>query len=450
MFLRRTGRYSLGLLAALSTSAAALGQTEFFPLGYLDGNGPTSEANAVTADGERVVGYSTTSLTQNLACWWTSAGIEVVPGVQNWLSNSAYAVSADGNVIVGDRSFGGTEEAFFWTPAGKTQLVPFPEMLMASTARGITGDGQVVVGTATKAVGEARVYRAFRWDRSQAKAVFLPSYSSQLPSCGASDVSDDGRRIVGAVQVSLSAQAAALWQDGGKPVLFSREGDSVIAVTAYAISPDGSVVVGAGVNAITGKDVAFKWTAAGGVVGLPNPTTGHFAIDAATALAVSGDGHVVVGFGVNVAGDDEAIIWVDAQPYRVADVANAAGVLPPSWEPFRAHGVDYYGNLVCGYGRATSGKLEAYALIIDATPPSPPLVAPQLRSSYDGATGTLTIRYQTVPGLRYRVHGGSDLQSLPPLAEWSSGIGIERQFQAGPSVTGSTKQFYLRVEVAPN
>lgn len=207
------------------------------------------------------------------------------------------------------------------------------------------------------------------------------------------------------------------------------------------------MVVGSGVNTVTGKGVGFKWTTAGGVVGLPNPTTGYYAIDGATATKISGDGRVIVGYGVNVAGSDEAIFWVDGHPYRVSDVAYAAGVLPPSWEPFRTYGVDYFGNTICGYGRATSGKLEAYALTIDATPAPLPLVAPVIRPSFTPGTG-LSIRYSTVPGLRYRMHGGSNLQSLAPLGNWSAGLGIEEEFVANPAVTGGSNKFFLRLEVA--
>ncbi|HUF63695.1 MAG TPA: hypothetical protein VMN36_16580 [Verrucomicrobiales bacterium] len=142
-------RIWIALLAALPPLRTVPAQTQFFPLGYLDGSGPASEANAVTPDGSRIAGYSTTSLTENLACWWTASGIEVVPGTQNWLANAAYGISADGNVIVGDRSFGGTEEAWYWTPSGQTQLIPFPAPQRAATARGVSGDGQVIVGTAT-------------------------------------------------------------------------------------------------------------------------------------------------------------------------------------------------------------------------------------------------------------------------------------------------------------
>jgi uncharacterized membrane protein len=271
------------LLLMVFCPVAPLGaQTRLYPLGYLDGFGPVSEANAVTRDGTKIIGYSASSLTENHACWWTTNGIALVPGTQNWYANTAYGISADGNVIIGGRSWGLSVEAFYWTPAGQIQLVPFPEAPRGAVAQNVTGDGMIVVGTVI--MPDTLQQRAYRWDRNEATAVFLPPYpSSSVPNTVGSDIA-------------------------------------------------------------TGKGVGFKWTAAGGVVALANPTTGYYAIESATAMKISGDGRMIVGFGVNVAGDDEAIIWFDEQPYRVIDVAYAAGVLPSQWEPFRAYGVDYFGN----------------------------------------------------------------------------------------------------------
>jgi uncharacterized membrane protein len=443
------------LAALLGAFPSLMGQTQFAPLPYFS---RPAEPNAITRDGSKAVGYSYsgTSSAGNAACWWTSAGIVPVPGLQNWYDTSAYGISADGNVIVGEgNSTLGTQFAWYWTPqAGQLQQVPIPGSPYSATARAVTGDGKIVVGVATFHLPDTSFQsRAFRWDRSQAAAVLLPHYSpppNALPNSAATGVSDDGRRIVGVVLVALGVYAAARWDDGGNPVLFSQGGDTIQAVTANAISPDGSVVVGSAVNTVTGKGVAFKWTSPGGVVALPNPTTGYYAIDGATALNVSGDGSVLVGYGQNVAGDEEAIFWVNGLPYRVSKAAFDAGVLPPSWEPFRATGVDYFGNTIVGWGRGTSGAFEAYALTLDATPPSPPLAAPTLRPTFNATTSTLSIRYQTVPGLSYRVHGGHSIQSLAPLGDWSNGIGLEQEYSAGPAVTGGAAGFFLSLEVRQN
>ena len=457
MILPRVQRW-LFLFGFLCPLFPVLSQTQFAPLPYFS---RPAEPNAITRDGTKAVGYSYSGTAQagNAACSWTSTGIAAVPGQQNWYDTSAYGISADGNVIVGEgNSTLGVQYAWYWTPAvGQLQQVPVPGSPYTSSARGVTGDGKVVVGISTFLLPDNSFQsKAFRWDRSQAVAVILPQYTpppNAIPNNAAAAVSDDGRRVVGVVLVSLGSYAAARWDDGGNPVLLSHGGDTIQAVAANGISPDGSVVVGSAVNPVTGKGVAFKWTVAGGVVALPNPTSGCiptrtcYAIDGTTALKVSGDGRVIVGYGVNVAGDEEAIFWVDGQPYRVSGVAYAAGVLPEFWEPFRATGADYFGNTIVGWGRGTSGGYEAYALTLDATPALPALVGPALRYSFAPATG-LSVRYAAVPGLRYRMHGGTNIASLPALENWTNGLGIDQEFVATPAVTGGASRFFLRLEIS--
>ena len=90
------------LLAALfGASCSLMGQTQFASLPYLS---RPAEANAITRDGLKAVGYSYsgTASAGNAACWWTSAGIAAVPGQLNWYDTAAYGISADGNVIVGE------------------------------------------------------------------------------------------------------------------------------------------------------------------------------------------------------------------------------------------------------------------------------------------------------------------------------------------------------------
>ena len=79
--------------------------------------------------------------------------------------------------------------------------------------------------------------------------------------------------------------------------------------SATAVSTDGSVVVGATSYGSGNSVQAFRWTAAGGMVGLGFlPGTG-FNID--TAYGVSGDGSVVVGSGYsgNTSSQRQAFRW---------------------------------------------------------------------------------------------------------------------------------------------
>lgn len=120
-----------------------------------------------------------------------------------------------------------------------------------------------------------------------------------------------------------------------------------------------------------------------------------------------------------------------------------------NWYANSAYGVDHEGNSICGYGQATSGKLEAHLLIRDNTP-DPPLVAPTFQPTFQPGTGTLSIRFLTTPGRRYRVRGGSEVGHLAPLGDWLKGTGAELEFQASPAVTGGAPRFFLNVEIAAN
>jgi probable HAF family extracellular repeat protein len=73
---------------------------------------------------------------------------------------------------------------------------------------------------------------------------------------------------------------------------------------AFAVSADGSVVVG-GSQSASGSE-AFRWTSGGGMVGLGDLAEGSFF---SSANGVSADGSVVVGGGSSAAGG-EAFRWM--------------------------------------------------------------------------------------------------------------------------------------------
>ena len=78
-FLRWVTIVLLPGLLLITGGRLAYCQTQFIPLGFLDGFGPTSEAATMSDDGLTILGYSTTSLTQNQAAIWTASS------PANWL-----------------------------------------------------------------------------------------------------------------------------------------------------------------------------------------------------------------------------------------------------------------------------------------------------------------------------------------------------------------------------
>ena len=114
-------------------------------LGFISNDDQRSKANAVSADGRVVVGWSA-----NEAFRWTASG-----GIQGLgeLSSTALATSADGSVIVGvgDTGLG----AFRWTETEGLHALGSS----LQTACAVSADGSIVVGgSLSSSVG------AFIWD----------------------------------------------------------------------------------------------------------------------------------------------------------------------------------------------------------------------------------------------------------------------------------------------
>jgi probable HAF family extracellular repeat protein len=115
---------------------------------------------------------------------------------------------------------------------------------------------------------------------------------------------------------------------------------------AYAVSADGSVVVGSGY--FPSGEEAFRWTSGGGLVRLGKLSV----VDSfSTACGVSADGSVVVGYGNSTSGR-EAFLWNAGDGMQsLRDVLIAGGVTGlDDWTLTDARGVSADGRTIVGYG----------------------------------------------------------------------------------------------------
>lgn len=202
-------------------------------------------AKDVSNDGSVVVGYtklSTMSYAPFGAFRWTSEdgliGLGSLPGGSS--GSEAEAVSGDGNVIVGfSGSSNSGSEAFKWTQSeGMTGLGDLPGGSFQSRAYDVNVDGSVVVGEASSQTGS----EAFMWTQDIGMV--------GLGFTVANAVSTDGNIVVG-----YSNDDAIVWDPiNGKILLeehLSSEGIDLSGwqlVSATDISDDGSVIVGYGTN----------------------------------------------------------------------------------------------------------------------------------------------------------------------------------------------------------
>jgi probable HAF family extracellular repeat protein len=226
-------------------------------------------------------------------------------------ASSPEGVSDDGLFVVGTSG----NEAFRWMQAGGMVGLGFlPGPYIRSEARGVSADGSVVVGrsstTASPGSGPPSIY-AFRWTQTSGMVSLGDLPGSSLPgtrnpaSSYAYAVSADGSVVVGHGNTNSGYKAFRWTLTGGMVDLGDFSGGGTNS-RATGVSADGSVVVGFGTKASGSK--AFRWTQTGGMIDLGDLPGG---ISLSLANDVSADGSVVVGSGNSMSGP-EAFRWTQS------------------------------------------------------------------------------------------------------------------------------------------
>jgi len=150
---------------------------------------------------------------------------------------------------------------------------------------------------------------------------------------------------------------------GGMVGLGDLPGGTFFSV-AHGVSSDGSVVVGKGTSA-SGVE-AFRWTSGHGMVGLGDLTGGSFSSE---ALGASADGSVVVGRG-RLAIGDEAFIWDMPNGIRnLKDVLESdLGLDLNGWTLTHATAVSDDGQVIVGRGVNPHGNQEGWVANLEVIP----------------------------------------------------------------------------------
>jgi uncharacterized membrane protein len=255
-------------------------------------------------------------------------------------------ISADGRVVVG--SGGGWQmqligsdlpskgpQAFRWTAQEGTQLLFAPDATASSFARAVSADGSVIVGY----YDQGRTpRRGFRWTTQGVMSLDpLPGDLMAMPE----DVSGDGAVTTGTsydwVDNTSYVTHACMWADGKIPTALGSLGGLVPLSEALAISADGKTIVGS-VGDRMSKQLAFRWTADGGMQALGD-------ISPSAAYVVSADGSVIAGMS-----NGEAFRW-DAvhgkQP--LGALLRAAGADLQDFEPGNVIAISADGRTFLGW-----------------------------------------------------------------------------------------------------
>ena len=326
-------------------------------LGDLPGPVVNSAAWAVSADGSTVVGQGSSSRIE--AFRWTAEdgmqGLDFLPP-GNLGPSVAQAVSGDGTVVVGYSYSSNGIRPFRWTSeTGMVSLGEFPGRSGDVTATAVSANGRVIVGTGSEAGLEA-----FRWT-AETGIVGLGFPPGGFTSSEARGISADGSVAVGdAFGMSAGAVAFRWTAEAGMESLADAVGTPFDA-DAAATSADGAVIVGT-LFGPTGTE-AFRWTKHG-AVGLGQLDGGRSSV----AWAVSADGSVVVGRGFVEGEGSVAFIWradlgmQSLQELLVAE-QGLAGALD-GWTLETATGVSADGSTIVGLGVNPDGRTEAWIAVL--------------------------------------------------------------------------------------
>jgi len=218
-------------------------------LGFLPG-GNFSDATGVNADGTVVVGLS--PLLPPQAFRWTAAtgmvGLGFLPGGNFSFANG---VNADGTVVVGGAVDASNQpQTIRWTAA--SGMVG----LGLGGAAGVNADGTVVVGTTLFLTPGGFQQQAFRWteETGMVGLDFLPGGNQSR----ATGVSANGKVVVGEAVDASGREQAFRWTAATRmqSVLTLLLASKVVTMadfgwrleSANAVSADGTVIVGDGVD----------------------------------------------------------------------------------------------------------------------------------------------------------------------------------------------------------
>jgi uncharacterized membrane protein len=323
----------------------------FASIGDFPGGDFLSSAQDVTRDGSFIVGYGTSARGREALTWNADDGIRSIADAPS----SAFRVNRTGAVIVG-RALDGSNRAraAVWKDGTGPQFLNYDneDAFVRSTAVAVSGDGQVIGGT-LKPWGYAATLGGLWRDAQMTNIPGLPS-----------GLSDDGSVWVGnGTYFKASSNHYPLRNGVSLPFANFCLTPILCDAQAFDVSGDGRYVVG--YSHVPAESLAAPqeapiqavlWDATEETV----KTLSSYR--EATALGVSDDGRVAVGFAL----DDgaKAMRWANGEEHSIAELLDRAGIDREGWELTQANAVSGDGRVVVGDGVAPDGRTSGWIAIL--------------------------------------------------------------------------------------
>lgn len=349
------------LCAGLFYSGA--GVADFIPLGYLDSTNFESVATGVSNDGSVISGYVDSISGMQGFYWNKDTGMQGIGILYPFILNSesaALGVSDNGKVLVGWattlKSNQLSKMATRWTVENGFSTVVGPYSLLQDAGY----DGVMVSG---RQGSDESFYGGVLWQNNTA----IKSYVLSGHRFDARAISADIPVIALSDSYVLGGEFNArsfLWDArvSGLVTIADLPGGSLYPqfITAEDISVNGKVVVG--VSEGENGYEAFRWTQASGTQGLG--TLSGFS--SSHARGVSANGKIIVGDVYNNINDGRAFIYTannglqDLQSVLESKLSlNLTG-----WRLDKASAISANGMVIVGEGVNPQGKLEAWRVDI--------------------------------------------------------------------------------------
>lgn len=348
----------LAILAFLFIAPTASAQL-FIMMGDLPGGDDYSNVFSVSSTTSPAVASVSRSTTTDEGVRWQPGGnLEAVPHPLLGYSTALYGISADGQHLVGRSFLAAGIFAVRYSPAfGMQNIGDLPGGTINAIAFDVSADGSVIVGYGTSANGT----EAFRWTEATGMVALGDLPGGAFLSNGRA-VSDNGAVVVGISAAADGGYAFRWTQGGGMVSIGELPGGGENFSFAEDVSGDGLVVVGRSVSEASGpgKAEAFRWTARDGMVGLGDLPGGD--LDS-NALAVSGNGSIIIGYGHTDNGF-EGFIWDEVNGMRnLRDyITNDLGQDLSQWESISPNGISNDGRFIVGGGTLVTGQSRGWLL----------------------------------------------------------------------------------------